>query len=266
MDADRLIAMAQNPRNVVGIFNYCDRWCERCLFTNRCLQYQGQSDATAAAADAEADIQAPGHVSPALNLTFELIARKITEFGMSLPSERELATPDADEDAREERVRNHSIVKAGQAYIDLVGAWFDAERTALMTRADQWIARVDRGEADDALITEAVQVKEALQIIEHDRWFITPKLSRALHSREWERAYPGVARDPVQNDSNGSAKVALISIGRSEAAWRRLAEWMNDSATAMLLAETLAQLRTRIEMEFPAARQFVRPGFDETSL
>jgi hypothetical protein len=266
MDADRLITMARNPRNIVGIFNYCDRWCERCLFTDRCLQYQAQCDATEAASDAEAHTQVPDHVSPAFNLAFELIARKMAEFSIRPPSEGELAIPDPDEDAREERVRTHSLMKAAHAYSGLVGAWFDAERTALMTRADQWIARVDRGEADDALVTEAVQVKESLQIIERDRWFITPKLARALHAREWERAYPDLAQDAVQNDSNGSAKVALLSIGRSEAAWRLLAHWMNDSATAMLLAETLAQLRTRVEVEFPAARQFVRPGFDETSL
>jgi hypothetical protein len=266
MDADRLIAMAENPRNIVGIFNYCDRWCERCLFTDRCLQYQTHSDATEAASEQAADMKLANRISPTFSLTFELIARKMAESGISMQSRAELAVPDPEEDAREERVRNHAIVKAGHAYTALVGAWFDAERTALMTRADQWIARVDRGEADDALVTEAVQVKEALQIIEHDRWFITPKLSRALLGREWEKAFPEVAPDPVQNDSNGSAKVALISIGRSEAAWRRLAEWMNGSATAMLLAETLAQLRTRVDVEFPAALQFVRPGFDHPCL
>ncbi len=29
-----------NGRLVVeGIYNYCDRWCERCTYTSRCLNY-----------------------------------------------------------------------------------------------------------------------------------------------------------------------------------------------------------------------------------
>ena len=26
----------ENPRHIPGIFNYCDRWCERCPMTSRC--------------------------------------------------------------------------------------------------------------------------------------------------------------------------------------------------------------------------------------
>ena len=28
-----------NKNNISGIFNYCDRWCERCPFTSRCTNY-----------------------------------------------------------------------------------------------------------------------------------------------------------------------------------------------------------------------------------
>src|SRR5262245_15112436 len=35
-DLDRL---ARNPKLIAGIYNYCDRWCERCQFTDRCLNY-----------------------------------------------------------------------------------------------------------------------------------------------------------------------------------------------------------------------------------
>ena len=29
-----------NPNHIPGIYNYCDRWCERCPFTSRCLNYE----------------------------------------------------------------------------------------------------------------------------------------------------------------------------------------------------------------------------------
>ena len=34
-----LIELAQNPDFISGIYNYCDRWCERCQFTSRCFLY-----------------------------------------------------------------------------------------------------------------------------------------------------------------------------------------------------------------------------------
>jgi len=39
MDKERLKKLADNPNNIQGIYNYCDRWCERCTFTSRCLNY-----------------------------------------------------------------------------------------------------------------------------------------------------------------------------------------------------------------------------------
>ena len=29
-----------NPQNTEGIYNSCDRWCEKCPFTSRCLNYK----------------------------------------------------------------------------------------------------------------------------------------------------------------------------------------------------------------------------------
>jgi hypothetical protein len=31
---------APNPDHIPGIYNYCDRWCERCQLTSRCLNYE----------------------------------------------------------------------------------------------------------------------------------------------------------------------------------------------------------------------------------
>ena len=37
MDKDDLKKLAKDPKYISGIYNYCDRWCERCSFTSRCL-------------------------------------------------------------------------------------------------------------------------------------------------------------------------------------------------------------------------------------
>lgn len=265
MDADRLIAMARNPNNIIGIFNYCDRWCERCLFTDRCLQYQTEPHLPEPKDEQEAHTLTLEYVAQQFALTRELLQRKMEESGVPMPTQEELSRPDPEAEAREERVRDHPVLRAALAYRHLVEAWFQSEREALCGKAEDLIARVERGDEVEALLMEATQVKNALEIIEYDWSFLHPKLNRALEGRAWEAAYPDDDRDPVQNDSNGSAKVALISIDRSEAAWRLIAEWTDTSATAGLLAGWLAQLRSLVENEFPDARRFIRPGFDRVA-
>ena len=68
--------------------------------------------------------------------------------------------------------------------------------------------------------------------------------------------------DPIQNDWNGSAKVALISIDRSILAWNTIALVAADQDAAMV-ADRLRALQLSVQEAFPCARRFVRPGFDE---
>ena len=37
---------AMSDNFIPGIYNYCDRWCERCTFTSCCAVYEDESDFT----------------------------------------------------------------------------------------------------------------------------------------------------------------------------------------------------------------------------
>ena len=39
MDKELIKKLAANPNFISGIYNYCDRWCELCPFTSRCLNF-----------------------------------------------------------------------------------------------------------------------------------------------------------------------------------------------------------------------------------
>ena len=39
MNKDRLKKLASEKRFIPGIYNYCDRWCERCPQTSHCLNF-----------------------------------------------------------------------------------------------------------------------------------------------------------------------------------------------------------------------------------
>jgi len=39
-----LTELANNPDLISGVYNYCDRWCERCPLTSRCLVYATEQE------------------------------------------------------------------------------------------------------------------------------------------------------------------------------------------------------------------------------
>ena len=44
MQRRTLTELASNPDLISGIYNYCDRWCERCPLTSRCLVYATEKE------------------------------------------------------------------------------------------------------------------------------------------------------------------------------------------------------------------------------
>ena len=71
-----------------------------------------------------------------------------------------------------------------------------------------------------------------------DATFVLPKLGRALDGRDRHEQGEDFDDDPVQNDWNGSAKVALISLERSEVAWRVIAQSTGDADPAALAEQS----------------------------
>jgi hypothetical protein len=99
-------------------------------------------------------------------------------------------------------------------------------------------------------------------VISRDQYFVGIKINRALRGRgQWLREGPEEGEGPVQNDWNGSAKVALLPLERSEAAWRLVADASGDREAAGI-AEATAVLRAHVGERFLDAMEFVRPGFD----
>ena len=92
----------------------------------------------------------------------------------------------------------------------------------------------------------------------HNQIFI--KLMRAITSKLEE-----VEEEPddYPKDSDDSAKVALIGIDRSIAAWGKLQYHFPEKEDEILdILVHLTRLRKTVEIEYPEARTFLRPGFD----
>lgn len=261
MDKEYIKKLAKDPRFIPGIYNYCDRWCERCAFTSRCMNYvlseedfdnpQSQDISNKAFWDKLHEI---------FKVTLEMVKETAEEMGIDLNS------IDHEEAAKQEK-RVHETVKkqlycrAAMKYIKMVDDWFDSNKGLLENKADELQTLAQADIPDTRPADEAVKIQDCLEVI---RWYqhqIYVKLCRAA-STNVRGELADFEYSP--EDANGSAKVAIIGIERSIAAWGGLLNQFPDQEQSILeLLAHLKNLLRRVEEAFQDARSFVRPGFDQ---
>lgn len=222
---------------IVGIFNYCDRWCERCAFTSRCRVFAGV---------AEIEASRDRHLRPVIE-------------ALPLPEDAPPVLP---------RLRDHTRALVMEAPADpMPGEHVETSEPRhapdaherLRVHAERYRTRVRdwlRAEGADSTFDPSGPVAAI-------GWFHTlvgAKVHRALGGLEFEP----YEEDDGPRDSDGSAKVALLGVERSHTAWLQMVESGRVSmAEATPFVTELVWLGEAIESVFPNARAFVRPGFDE---
>lgn len=268
--------MPDRKQFIPGIYNYCDRWCERCAFTGRCRNYQLIEKATR---KSKGDLHNDAfwkELSRVFETTKRLILRDARRRGIDLTSPEAIATMDRDvmqRKARRKRVAEHPVVAMGQVYAKSTKAWFDSHAGALDLLNQQIRSRALADvPADPAKAAErdAAGILDALEVIHWYQLFIGVKLTRAL-SKHFDDTLDD--DDPLtlevqELDSLGSAKVALVAIDRSLAAWHLLREAMEqtdgDAGDAIIdLMLLLDRIRRQAERSLPKARAFRRVGLDD---
>ena len=258
MKKDDFRRMAQDPKFIAGIYNYCDRWCERCAFTDRCMTFAMEEEEDERQGGPPTDAtEFWRRFESSLAVTQELVADMAKEQGIEF-EDGDLAELQRQQQ-RHDEAENHPLAKAAFAYDELVAEWFQTGHTALRAKEEEILAQAKLGV--ERVKEEVIGLTDVVEII---RWYqpqIYVKLMRALDvDREFE------AKSGQPRDSDGSAKVALIGMDRSIAAWLGMKEFFPDKTDSILtLLVQLDRLRRATEGEFPAARRFVRPGFDEAS-
>ncbi|MGB9698428.1 MAG: hypothetical protein ACPL5I_03485 [Thermodesulfobacteriota bacterium] len=242
MDEDRLLELAQDKRFIPGIYNYCDRWCARCPFTQRCLNFAMDQEELAEAESQDVRNAAFWEkMGEILAQTQKLLERKAKELGINL---EELATANEEVSLSQqhEAVENHVLSRAARAYSQKVTDWFAARENILKEAGTFAYA--------------GIELTEAFEVIHWYQYFIPAKVARALYGLLEDD-------DDLAQDADGSAKIALIALDRSLAAWSVV--WHFNRFLAESIAEIisfLTVLRQAIEETFPHAWSFKRPGFD----
>ena len=264
MDKERLKKLGADPRFISGIYNYCDRWCERCPFTSRCMNYALSEEEFA---DPETrDIQNEAFwkkLSETFQVTLDLVKERAEERGIDLDS-MEMEETQEEERLKDEMAEGNPCCRAAKAYADMVDDWFDSSRDLFEETEDESESVGPLGIPKVSPEWEEPSLGDSLEVI---RWYqhqIYVKLMRAVRGELEEQLE---ILDEFPRDSDGSAKVALIGIDRSIAAWGEVESHLPMVKKAALdILVHLDQLRRNVETAFPNARSFIRPGFDKIDL
>jgi hypothetical protein len=247
MDKDRLKRLTSEKRFIPGIYNYCDRWCERCPQTSHCLNFACSEDEFT---DPETrDIENEAFwmkLSEVFRDTLELLKESAKEHGIDLET---LDTGQFKEESEQKdaAAESHEICHAAKVYSGIVQDWFASSANLFVTSLT-----VDEGEAN---------LEEAVEVIRWYQHFIYVKLMRAVRGELDDREEE---LDNLPKDSEGSAKIALIAIDRSIGAWGTiygLDSFQNEKILRIIAY--LDRLREEVEKTFPEARSFARPGFEK---
>ncbi len=209
---------------IVGIFHYCDRWCETCPFTARCRVFADMTEG-----GSSLDPQMAGAAGPRW-------MRELVE-GINTAARGALPDGELPRLRRTIAVEHQPIRARADAYCEDVQLWLRA--TGFYSIRD---------------------LSDPRAIIRWLHAIIPPKIVRALKGHAHQ-----VPEDPDwPADHDGSAKVALLSIERSHAAFLEVRdrEMASDAEVRPLIAH-LVWLGGALERVFPNARRFVRPAFDE---
>jgi len=257
-----LLSKAGNPAYIAGIYNYCDRWCERCAFTRRCMVYTIDEEMFP---DQESRDINNKKFWDALHRIFAQTMNLLQKFA----SEEGIDINDVDVSAEETRTRermkeakNSPPAQAARKYSIMADTWFEQHASLFEDKDIRLRNEVTLGigtpKADAANITDAVEVIHWYQ----DQIWV--KLMRALDMDDIEGDELDEEMNEFPSDSDGSAKVALIGIDRSIGAWGTILIHCAEAGESIMeILIHLGRLREEIEDRFPDARRFVRPGFDQ---
>lgn len=247
----------KNEENFIpGIYNYCDRWCERCPFSNQCRNFQAPPAIGEHSQDFEEEYFLDS-LQESLQDAVQMLEKAAEERGLNWEEIQE-AAENFEEEEPEYTPNQLNLIKRSKQYYKLASLWLDSNEHLISQKEEEMQRKEDLGINVEL---EVNLLNDAFNSIYHYLYFIHTKIGRAIEGLhdEWM-----LEEYPVQNDANGTAKITLIAVEKSIAAWEVIRQQMPDAEDDVLdILVLLSRLRGGMKKEFPKAEGFVRPGFDE---
>lgn len=241
---------------IPGVYNYCDRWCERCPLADQCFSYQQELES-----DLDTD-QPPmediaNYVKEQLESATELLHEQAKLHGIDLDNlpDEPIEEPKPIDEVFEEN--SATLAALSMDYAKMASDWFKHNQLLLHSKEEEINKLLELGAKD---MKEIDRFRDAMEIVIWYMHFIAAKTRRAISGK---KSFDPDFDEPIQNDYNGSAKIALIAVEKSLLAWQKIFDHLEETADDIIdLLQILAKIKKGIKELFPEAKAFIRPGFD----
>lgn len=230
-------------KNITGIFNYCDRWCEKCSFTDRCTNYQFEKELGFYDENTDKE-EMLEDVSVILSGTLSFLKAKIEEMDIDISDYQGVR------DYEFNQAADYPISIKAKEYMISLGDWLEENYNYFSDIASNlW----------NSSQKNFMEFNDQLEIIGWYMTMIPVKIVRAFNPKdemEDDEFY--------QYDRNGTGKLVLVCIDKSIAAFSILFEKLSKKQDEILnFLSALSKIKLEIEKEIPDAKKFIRPGLDE---
>lgn len=256
---------------IPGIYNYCDRWCEKCIYTNKCMNYSMESkiqNEVDAEKRREKDREENIQYWAAIDKTMENIADLIDEETPLKPDiddiidvtyfeEDDLKEFRKDEEKKINKVESHPIYKKLDEYSYLIDNYFNKidDKLIIQPSLKDYGWRANFAGLDELQIQE---LSSATEVVYWYQYQLCIKSSRALMGLFFDKI--DFNEDPKTADYTGYAFVVILGINRSVAAWiiiRKLLDLETEDINKLI--RLLLAVKSMIIKLFPYAENFHWP-------
>lgn len=249
----------ENKEYIDGIFNYCDRWCEKCKFTANCFLFTQESKIKTH------EILHNGNMSnieEVFDKEFDNLKNEDDKEEYDDFMDEDFFDSISDED--DDLIKHEDEEKEPEHPVnDLIDKYFLKSHSLIESIDAKFRFLSELKENHKSSI-----VKKAFDDFEILMWYHTligAKMKRALHGLdEVSKEDDEEVREIHEDDMNGSAKVGIISVKRSISALENLhdtlPEFSNDIEESLIL---LGKILNYSDELFPNCMEFKRPGFDD---
>ena len=137
MDEEQMDEPAEDPRFIPGIYNYCDRWCERCALTSRCRNYAMEEEVFDSPPSRDLDNQAFwDKLHETFETTIEMVEEEIEEMDFDL-DEEELQESIREQEEVHEAAQDQPCSRTAKRYVGIVDNWLKLNEGVLGDEGDE---------------------------------------------------------------------------------------------------------------------------------
>lgn len=170
----------------------------------------------------------------------------------------------------ENLTKKHPLIELSFQYMLETEKWLNSSSTdkALKEIAQEWIEDAGSSPYDKTDYEgKALEIKDLLEVVGWYYTLIRSKMRRAITGYHDEivagKREPAAAIYPHFSDAAGTAKLVLVSIERSIAAWSGLLQRLkSEEGNIFKFLILLQKMQRGLKKALPDAEQFRRPGFD----